>query len=194
MSTGLARLLESIDPIRTYDENARRADDAVNSFHFAKGRIGDWEEFRTCLIEFFRHVESRVLRMRGRPYGSDWGDFDWHRCAELLKREYGRNGDKAAFEIARTGNEGGLYAVLRKLARGLAEKYSENEASARIYEWWNGLSLAEQFAAMEEYLQEYGHLLPSELTEGSAARIKANFPKVLEEHPRLLQRTRRVGR
>jgi len=56
------------------------------------------------------------------------------------------------------------------------------------------LSVEEQLAASTEYLQKYGHLLPSELTEGSAARIRANLPKVLEEHPHLIQRLRQVGR
>ena len=47
---------------------------------------------------------------------------------------------------------------------------------------------------MDEYLKKYGHLLPSELTEGSAARVRANFPKVLAQHPKILQKTRRLGR
>ena len=32
------------------------------------------------------------------------------------------------------------------------------------------------------------------MTEGYAVRIRANFVKVLEEHPRIVQRLRRVGR
>ena len=53
MSTGLERLLRSLDPVQTYDQNARRADDAVNSFPFAKGLVTDWEEFKSCLVGFF---------------------------------------------------------------------------------------------------------------------------------------------
>ncbi len=60
--------------------------------------------------------------------------------------------------------------------------------------WWDELGLDKQQAATTEYLEKYGHLFPSELREGSAARIRANFPKVLEEHPRMIQRMRRVLR
>ena len=37
-----------------------------------------------------------------------------------------RHVEKAAFEMARTGNEGGLYAVLKAIAGQLAEEYAEN--------------------------------------------------------------------
>ena len=48
--------------------------------------------------------------------------------------------------------------------------------------------------ASTEYLDKYGHLLPSEMTESSAARIRGGFFTVLENHPKLVQRLRRVGR
>ncbi|MBC8218657.1 MAG: hypothetical protein H8E73_09345, partial [Planctomycetes bacterium] len=48
----------------------------------------------------------------------------------------------------------------------------------------------QKFNVSSEYITKYGRFLPSELTEGSAARIRANFPKVLEKHPRLIQRIR----
>jgi hypothetical protein len=68
--------------------------------------------------------------------------------------------------------------------------YAGNEISARVSHLWIQLSMEEQFQMIDEYLSKYGHLLPSELTEGSAARVKANFVKVLEEHPRLVRRMR----
>jgi hypothetical protein len=106
----------------------------------------------------------------------------------------GSSGDKVAFELARTGNEGGLYHVLRKLASRLAEEYAGNEIRARISDWWHRLSVPQKFAAMDEYLAAFGHFLPSELTEGTAARLRADFPKVLAQHPYLMQRFRRLGR
>ena len=113
---------------------------------------------------------------------------------QSLVRAYGSNGEKAAFEMARTGNEGGLYAVLKKMAQTMGEHYAENEVSAKVLFYWNGLTVPEKLAAADEYLGKYGHLLPSELTEGSAGRVRANLPKVLEEHPRLLRRLRGIGR
>ena len=96
--------------------------------------------------------------------------------------------------MARTGNEGGLYAVLKALAKLMSEEYANNEISARISHYWNQLTPQEWLAAGEEFIAKYGHLLPSEHTEGTGARIKADLPKTLKEYPRLLQQLRRVGR
>jgi len=192
MSTKLDRVLESIDPRRTLDEVARRVDEAINTFCPPGGQITRWDEFRACLIQFLHHVESRVLRL-SQPW-SMGTDSDWGRCVQFLMRAYGANGEKTAFEMARTGNEGGLYGVLKKMAQTIGEHYAENEVSAKVLFYWNGLSIPEKLAAADEYLGKYGHLLPSELTEGSAARVRVNLPKVLEEHPRMLRGLRGVGR
>ncbi len=192
MSTKLERLLETIDPRRTLDDTSARVDRAVNTFSMPTARIERWIDFKACIIDFMHHVEATVLRARAEPEASL--SFEWGRCVRLFMDLYGSNGEKAAFEMARTGNEGGLYAVLRRLARQIARQYGGNEVTARILHWWHGLTVDEQLDAPTEYIKKYGHLLPSELTEGSAARIRANFTKVLEEHPRLLQRMRRVGR
>ena len=76
----------------------------------------------------------------------------------------------------------------------IADELSKNEITARVNAFWRSHSPEELLEASREYLARYGHLLPSELTEGSAARIVANFPKVLENHPKLVQQLRRVGR
>jgi len=185
VKTRLDDLLEAIHPRRTFDETARRADAALIDFALTSSRATDWETFQAVLVRLHRHVESRVLRLRGEM--PDPGpDFSWSRCARLLERAYGPNG-RAAFEMARTGNEGGLPAVCKKLAQLLAEAYAEAEVSARIYNYWHSLSAKEKVAAGQEYLTKHGQLLPGELTEGSAARVLASLPKVLEQHAQLMR-------
>ena len=190
--TKLDRLLEDIDPARTLDQVSSRADEAVNSFRMQSGIIKDWERFRTVLTEFYRHVENVILRIPS--FRSPNPDIDWGRCCQLLLKEYGPNGEKAAFEIARTGTERGFYGVLKAVARQMINEYGGNEISARISNFWESLSTDEKLAASQEYLNKYGHLLPDELTSGSAARVRANFLKVLEEHPRTVKRLRGIGR
>lgn len=192
MKTKLDRLLESIDPARTLDEVSGRADDAVNSFRMESTIIDDWQEFRKVLTKFYRHVENVILRIRSGFSGDP--DIDWGRCCMLLREEYGANGEKAAFEIARTGVEQGLYVVLQAVAERMINDYTGNETEAKISAFWENLSSDEKLAVSKEYLDKYGHLLPSELTEGSAARIRANFLRVLGEHPRTIRRLRGIGR
>jgi len=192
MSTDLERLLRELDPDRTIEPTFRRADEAVNSFRVDRAQIIEWNRFRDCMVRFVAHVEFHVLRLR-RPVRSPI-DFEWDRATAILVKIYGHNGEKAAFEMARTGNEGGLYGVLKAVAMRLAEDISKNEIASRVSAFWQNHTPAEVLAASQEYLNKYGHLLSSELTEGSAGRLRANFLKVLENHPEFIQRLRRVGR
>ena len=191
MQTKLDKLLESIDPIRTLEKVSARADEAINSFHIGLGVIKQWEEFELILTRFFCHIENVVLLIH--PPRLLNPDFDWGRCYRLLINEYGTSGEKAAFEMVRTGAEGGLYAVLKSVAKQMINQYAGNEISGRISCYWENLTVDQRIAALQEYLRKYGHLLPSELTEGSAARIYVNFIKVLEEHPNLIKRMRNIG-
>ena len=186
MQTKLDRLLEFIRPERTMVETFNRANEALNSFRIDTARIEQWDQFRYCMAEFLRHLDFCVLRLR-KPVDVST-DYYWSRCQQVLFRVYRSNGEKAAFEMARTGNEKGLYGVLKAVAMHMAEKYSKNEISAKVDAYLESLSLDEQFEACSEYIAKYGHLLPSEITEGSAGRIRATFHKVLEEHPGLIQR------
>lgn len=192
MATDLDQLLADIDPDRTIEQVFQRADDAINSFPVRKAQFTTWNEFTACMADFVQHAECHALRLRLPIRASH--DFLWGRAANVLIRVYGVNGEKAAFELARTGNEGGLYGVLKAVAMRIAEDMSETEIAARVNAFWQGHSADEVLDAAQQYLARYGHLLPSELTEGSAARIRASFLKVLENHPKLVQRLRRVGR
>ena len=192
MPTKLERLLDAIDPDRTLEETFNRANQAINTFDGKAAQIDKWDDFRHCIAEFLRYVDTCVLRLR-RPLAVS-SDYYWSRSVRILLKLYGIQGEKAAFEMARTGNEGGLYGVLKAVAMKAAEEYSENEITARIGSYWQGFSVDEQLEACDEYLAKYGHLLASELTEASAARIRANFPKVLQQHPHLISKTRQVGR
>lgn len=192
MTTRLERLLEEISPGRTLDVLSARVDAALNCFHMTQAKITRWEEFTDYLGRFRQHLDTVLLHLR-EPIDVP-AAYHWQRCVPVLIDLFGRNGEKAAFEMARTGADGGLYAVLQAVARKVADQYATNEVSARVLDYWKSLDTEGKFAAMSEYLSKYGHLLPSELTEGSAARIRASFQRVLEEHPRVIRRLRRVGR
>jgi hypothetical protein len=192
MQTKLDRLLAFISPQKTIVETYNRANEAINTFHAGTAQIKNWDQFRYCLAEFLRHVDFCTLRLR-RPVDVS-SEYYWGHCINVLHGIYGPSGEKTAFEMARTGNEGGLYSVLRAMAMHRAEEYIRNEISAKVIAYLDSLSVDEQLDACSEYITKYGYLIPSEITEGNAIRIQANFRKVLEKHPRLLLRFQGVGR
>ena len=190
--TKLDELLGQIAPERTLDETARRATEALNSFCVDSAVVDDWDAFTGLMAELFCHIENTVLRLS--PGRSVSLEFDWGRCAKALTKKYGARGEKTAFEIARTGNEGGLYAILKAVADQMAEDYAGNEISARVGRFWQEAPAEEKLASADEYIEKFGHLLPSELTENGGVRIKMGLQKVLEQHPRLIRKLRGIGR
>ncbi|PKN62632.1 MAG: hypothetical protein CVU57_23575 [Deltaproteobacteria bacterium HGW-Deltaproteobacteria-15] len=192
MPSKLDKLLESIDPARTYNAVSADVDRAVNSFSAKQATINDLEGFENLLAGFCRHIEETVLRYgAGVPPNKD---FYWARCSNFLAKEFGPSGWKNAFEMARTGKDGGLYRILKIIAEKMAEEYAHNEVSARISVFLGSLTTDEKLAAADEYVRKYGHLLPHEFTEANAARLKVHFRQVLEEHPTLISSTRSIGR
>ena len=192
MQTELDRLLASISPEETIVKTFNRANEALNTFHPRTALIENWNEFRDSMAEFLRHVERHTLRLR-RPVDVSSGYY-WSQCVRVLLKVYGSSGEKVAFEMARTGNEGGSNAVLRSLAMDVAEGYIKMEIQAKVNVYSRSLSNDQQLAASSEYLAKHGHLLPSDITENTAARVQANFGTVLEKHPWLLLKIHEVGR
>ncbi len=174
MATKLDRLLDSIAPEQTLDAVTALADAALTSFHPDQAVVTDWEAFKACLGRFFCHLENHLLRLEPPRAVDHW--MDWGRCCRLLMEEYGKNGEKAAFEMVRTGNEGGLYAVLKAVAQRTADQCASNGIAARVSAYWSALPVDEQFEVMDEYLEKYGHLFPSELTEGSRPPPQGGIP------------------
>ncbi len=188
--TRLESLLKSIDPDTTYDDVSARIDNAINSFKLNTGIIETWQQFKKICTEFYCHGENNILGLN--PYRISDSDLDWGRCCFKLINAYGPNGEKAAFEMARTGKEGGIYSVLRTIANKMIDEYSSNEIRSKIILFLDSLSVNEKFSVMDEYIQKYGHLLPDEIMECGAVRVKANFLKVLEEYPLMIKRLRDI--
>ena len=192
MTTKLDRLLASIDPSRTLDQVSIDVDRAINTFAMGRATFEDWDEYEKFLADFCKHIEKTVLKMYTGVSG--YQEIYWSRCLNILNKKFGPRGTKIAFEMVRTGKEGGLYRILKIIADEMAEDYAQKEISGRVWNYLGELTDEEQLAAADEYLRNYEHLLPSEFKGGNAVMLKANFPKVLKNHPSLIRRMRRVGR
>ena len=192
MQTKLDRLLESITPEKTIERTYSRANEAIISFGHGKATVDSWDEFRYCMGRFLKHLDEKVLRLK-KPVDISVTEY-WRHCIRPLLKIYGSSGDVTAFLIANTGNEGGLYAVLKAFAMYKAEEYTKNEISAKVSAFWHGLSADQKLQAAREYVAKYANIIPSELGENGAALVLGNFWKVLEKHPFVVQRLRQIGR
>jgi len=190
LSRRFEELLDRIHPSRLQDEFARAAERAVRQVVPRETLIGDIERFQSVVARLLYTMECNLL-LPGRGIG-----YDDHRYRGLgrglLLRCYAREGGwQAAFDYARTGNNGGIAGVCKTLAARWAHEGSTEVVRARVNGFYHRLSPADRDRVVDLYLARYGHLLPPEITEDGAGRIRgAAFTRVLEAHPRLYERTR----
>lgn len=186
----LMELLGGIEPIP--DKVDRCADTAANSFPLHQAVLSTREEYTSFMGRYYAHVEFVIL---GRPGNAECDEqFSFNQCLVLLQKEYGHSALQAPFELASSGTEGGLLKVLDTVRRLISRRYADNWIGLAVSLYWNRRSPASLVGDSLEYVLRYGHLWPSDLAEGSAARIRGNFRKVLLQHPYMMRDFRRVGR
>ena len=191
MTSKLFILLNEIDPKYISDKISMLANNAINTFNLKSNIVTDESDFQKICANFYCHMENTVIESnppRKLHFAMDWGRF--HKKLMMI---YGENGHYTAFDITRSGNENGLYGVLKAVADKMIGEYAGNNVKVKICDFWDGLTIDEKFLAINEYIENFGHLLPKEIVEDGAPRIVSNFLKVLEEHPRMLKRTRNIG-
>lgn len=188
----LEKLLNDIDPAHTFDSCLSRADQALNTFRHSRASVDHIDQFEELMAEFFCHVDSVLLNARDTSFYDR--EFCLFRCETVLKDLYGPRGKIVAYDMAHTGKQGGLFAVMKSVSLRQAEIYAENMVSYKVEEYWDRADPDQLLSDCDRYLRRYGHLLPGELTEGSGARVKAHFRQILKQHPQILRNTRKVGR
>ena len=173
------------------DRCRRSADGALASLPSPASRILDWNAFQDRMILIHATVEQHLLGLK-EPVTAQ-ADQAWGRCLSVLSRAFGQNGAKVAFELIRTSKAGGIGAVERTIAHHLADDMATTHIRMGAHSLWGSLSAQRKNAVVDEFLQKYGAYLPSELTEGGAWRIRADFPAILEHFADMLQRLSQIG-
>ncbi len=190
MTTKLDKLLKQIDPFQRIGEIYKRMNSALRTFSYGSLTIRNWQEFEKYLAKFFCHAENVTLRVKMPVHP----EMHYHRCIRFLNEEFGPNGEKIAYKMAKTEDNGGLFAVLNAIAKRLAEFYTRNTIISFVDKYWNKLTYNQRITAAKEYQKKYHHLIPSIYSEGSPELMAANLQKILEEHPAMLERMRQVVR
>ena len=188
MSTRLEDLIESIDPSRTIDRVSAAVDDAFNSFR-NDDPITTFDEYCEYMSKYVQHIEQIVLGFRSND--SYDKEFFWTRYSNLVNSGSDPEAWKWNYEKITTGQDGGIYKILKDVAAKILEDRSKREISARIWNLWNSLTDDEKLDTVDEFVDLLGHLLPTKYTGGNAAYLKMNFPRVLESYPQLLMELRR---
>jgi hypothetical protein len=193
MATKLDKLLERIDPVNTLDRYEARVYAAFNSFPIPRDGMPTEAEFDDLLGRLEFHLLT-VQQDSTRPYPAQDHDFWCGQMHARLRQLYGQRGERVAWEMARTGIDGGLYGVLKALVDHFARQWAERIIASEIANYYQALTVDERLAAPGEYLAKFRHLLPADIRHGLDHRLAGAFTSVLEQHPRLIQQIHQRNR
>jgi hypothetical protein len=191
MASKLEKLLQDIDPSRTIDVVEKRINHALANYRREKNTVDSWEEYQEYLAKFVRLARNAAFDLP-----ADAGqslEFDFKNAIQYLEEEYPRSTSRTVYDIMSTGAEGGVLGLSRTLAGLMAEDFSQNEIRGRVSTYWQSLSVDEKLASADEYIKKYKDILPRKTTQ-DVVSIKANFVKVLNNHPRMIKRLRDLKR
>ncbi len=187
-------LLSRIDPSRTINDSDSRLAQALNSYSYTRSVVTEFSQFEQIIADFYWHVESVML---GVPSNVNPGpSMNLGFAKQALDQIYGGYGAATAFRVARSGAEGGLYGVLKKIGEVSAKKYTERHIDYEVNRFI--LELRQDFsqyeATVQEYARKYASILPAEALANGAVDLKINFGQALKQHPYLVKRMRELGR
>jgi hypothetical protein len=184
MPTKLDKLLQDIDPSKTIDEGEKRMAKGVASYHRDKNTVDTWEECEECIADMAYHLSNAYFNQpksyKSRP--------DFGLASNLLREEYGSH--RTINRIMMSGAEGGIYTILKTLARLIVNFYTRKNINCMVLDYFNNSTPDEHFAAAKEYYKLYKHLLPE--GEDSFETIYAYFHNILREHPFWIKKMRNL--
>ena len=184
MPSELQRLLKIIDPSKTIDPIESGLADAVNSFSRKYNTISTRDEMVEFLAGLMRSAYSAGLGGASIPSTDD--EFMYGLASNHLSVVYHYD---EVYEIMKSGVDGGVYGIIKTLARLIAEYFARNEINSHVLEFWDDLSAQEKVDASMEYYELYEDILPGRVKQ-NWVRYRMKFWEVLEMHPAMIKQMR----
>ena len=206
MDAKLRNLLENIDPRKIFDDIERDTMNVLNDFTIPKNKIESREEVIELLVDF-------ELALFGLPL-EKFNDVENHRrvfcdmACNQCKKIYGDY--NIAIELMLSGAEGGVYGVIKNMAKLSIDDRIKNKIEKKVQEYFwdslyddNGLppthrfyekqlSMEKQMKAADEYLEEFKDILPISVKD-NPSKIRINFRETLINHSYMIGKLRNIG-
>ena len=190
--TRLERYMQQLAPAVSIDPVHRRVDEALRTLPASVGgAVRNYLAFADRSVLLWWHIEPYLLDIANFPRRE--ASDAWYQCRLVYRAIYGSEGDKAGYEIVANNVEGGWRKVAHAFAHKMADDFIEQQVGMSASAWWSLLSTPDRHAAADEFLLKWGYLLPGELTEHSAARVRAYLPEYLKRVPEMFQKLQQIS-
>lgn len=144
--------------------------------------------FTGTVVEFDSLLGAFYLALQFPPSANLSDSENWaaSKALLLLRRDYETQTRIRCFDIARSGVEGGLPVLLRRLTRRIGDDLAQTRSLTLVNPYWRRTDPITLLGDGRDYVAEYGHLLPAEMLEDGGIVILDRFHKTLLHHSTLL--------
>ncbi|MGA2497749.1 MAG: hypothetical protein ABSH20_08410 [Tepidisphaeraceae bacterium] len=180
----LDQFLESISPQRTILDIGMKIDRALNTFPVPAQWTGNHDSFQEMVIQFLCHVDQHLAGASSRR--PPMPPYDLGHCVDVFESIYGSMGIHRAYDLARTGHEGGVYRVLRDFAAALVMRAHRHTIAKPISDFLWDMTEEGRMEMARHYIARFGSYLPPEWLEHGGVPVARNLKQILQQHPELM--------
>ncbi|MAT59470.1 MAG: hypothetical protein CMF23_15975 [Ignavibacteriae bacterium] len=191
MNSKLKQLLEKIDYKNLFEASERRVEKILAEYRSEKNTIENFDEFKECLIEFISKIYGAIINSPD-AFEEAAASIMYERTIYFLKDQYPQNTEMTLYEIMHSGAEGGVYQVLKILAKSMTDQIYKDGVEHFVSVYINGLDFSERETAAKEYLEEFGDILPLNY-KNDPFSVVISFERVLIEHPFMIKRLQELS-
>lgn len=190
MNSKLKQLLEKIDYKNSFEEGEKRVERILAEYRSEKNTIDSIDELRELLSSFTSKLFNAMFQFK-EPFELDHS-LMFSKAIEYLEKDYPNRTELTIFKIVKSGAEGGVYKILKILAKNMNDQIFIDSIKREVSAYINGLDFDERETAAKEYLEEYGDILPANYKDDPFS-VVISLERVLIEHPFMIKRLRELS-
>lgn len=186
MASKLKQLLDKIDYKNLFAADEIRVERILTEYRSKRNTVEDYDEFKKCLVDFVSRIYSAILNAPN-AFENANDIFMYGLSLKFLKTKYPVNTEITVYEIMHSGAEGGVYHILKILAKIMTDQIYKDGIEHYISIYLDELNFEEREAAVKEYLKEFKDILPTNY-KNDPTMVLISFEKVLQEHAYMMKR------
>ena len=167
-------------------------DEARIRYPLHTNTAGSFDDFSEIIGRYYNHHFSTCVAGGGALSRAEAGG----RAKEILEREYRRSGGDVvtAYNDAHDGTNGGLRAVLDKIAEGLKAESVERYIREVFDRFVAPNSWEQKVEIMRQFIGRYGHQFSSSINPNQPERYAQNYQELIREYVESLKRASSIFR
>lgn len=160
---------------------------ARSRYRLSSNTVEDHPEFYAIIVDYYRHHYAETIcdgvHVPEEMVASEVRDILQH-----AYREHG--GYEGAYNCARTGEAGGMNAVLNAMARVMRERQEQSYVDHIFFSEVDPMNYEEIVQLMEQYLARFSSYLSPEDRARSPHDLARNYDMVLRSHAHAMSAVR----